>query len=133
MGIEKIKVEVNPHITITNNPVITTTQNDSLSSKGQPAAKVVDLESENKKVKKWKNKAVWTFVFSTVITIGLMLIWYNNWLLDANTWSKLDQYDIFKWVGLVVGLIWNSFIVKSLYDRFLDPSKVKAYRENMRK
>jgi internalin A len=137
MDTEKIKVEVNPQITINpqfnNYPIITTNQKDSLPGKEQSAPKVHDVDAENQKVKKWKNKAVWAFVFSTAITIGLILIWYNNWLLDAVTWSKLDQYDAYKWACIILGVGWNSFIIKSLYDRFYDPSKVKAYRENLRK
>jgi small GTP-binding protein len=137
MDKEKIKVEVNPQITInpqfTNNPVVTNTQNDSLPGKEQPAARAYDLEAENKKLKKWKNKALRTFAFSAAITISLILIWYNKWLLDTSTWIKLEHYEGIKWVGLILTLIWNVFIARSLYDRFYDPSKVKAYRENLRK
>jgi small GTP-binding protein len=133
---EKFIAEVNSKIIFNpqfNNNLVNNNQNIAEPDKKLSPAKVYDLEAENKQVKKWKNKALLTFVISTVITVMLLLIWYNNWLLDANTWIELDQYDAYKWGGLLFGMIWNSFIVKSLYDRFFDPSKEKAYRESMRK
>jgi internalin A len=136
---EQIKVEVNPQITInpqfTNNPVITNTQTVTEPEIKQPTipAKGYDLHAENQKVKQWKYKALISFAFSAVITGLLVVIWIKKWLLGANAWKALEKYDVVKWIGLVLGLIWNGFIVKSLYDRFLDPSKEKAYREALRK
>jgi ABC-type transport system involved in cytochrome c biogenesis permease subunit len=82
-------------------------------------------------VKKWKKKALISFAFSTVITIMLVVVWINKWWFSLNTWDKLEKIDLIKWVGIILGLLWNGFIIKSLYDRFLDPSKEKAYRESL--
>jgi hypothetical protein len=63
----------------------------------------------------------------------LVILWINKLMLGENDWSKLEELGIIKWVGLALGLIWNGFIAKSIYDRFYDPSKEKAYRESLRK
>ncbi|OQP58274.1 hypothetical protein A3860_08115 [Niastella vici] len=136
---EQIKVEVNPQITInpqfTNNPVVTNTQTITEPVNKQPPAqaKSYDLHAENKKVKQWKNKAVITGAISAVFTALLVVIGIKKWLLGANAWKALEQYEGVKWIGAILALIWNGFIVKSLYDRFYDPSKEKAFREALRK
>lgn len=134
---ELIKVEVNPKITVNpqfiNNPVFNNNLASPEQKKEQHEAKVYALETENVKVKKWKNRSVISLVSSLVITIFLVVLWINKLMLDANGWNKLEDLGIIKWVGLALGLIWNGFIAKSIYDRFYDPSKEKAYRESLRK
>lgn len=130
---EQISVEVNPQITvspqITNNPVL----NSHHPILEASVKKLYDQHAEDKKVKRWKGKAFLTFGLSAAITITLLLIWYKKLILAASTWHTLEQFEVIKWLGLVLGMAWNGFIVKSLYDRILDPSKEKAYREKLRK
>ena len=133
MDTEKIKVDVTVNPQFNNNPVININQNGSLPNNEQPAAKVYDLEAENKKIKKWKNKALVIGFFSAMITIGLILIWSNKWLLDTSIRKKLEHFQIVIWGVPFLTLIWNGFIGKILYDRLFDPAREKAYRESMRK
>lgn len=137
MGNEQIKVEVNPQITInpqfTNNPAISINHTEPKQAKDEPKTPIYNWQAEDLMVKGWKNKALKTSIFSFIITTLLVVAWINKWILKANTWAQLENHDAIKWTGIILGLVWNGFIIKSLYDRFLDPSKEKAYRESLRK
>lgn len=126
---EQIKVEVN----VNNNPVITNTQTVSVPENNPLPGKTYDLHAENKEVKRWKRKAVIAGAISLLVTLLLVLIWKNKWFLSPGAWRKVDHYEVVKLSGIALGVIWNSFIVKILYDRLFDVSKEKTYREGLRK
>jgi internalin A len=123
------QITANP--TFTNNPVNTVTE--PAPSKEAPKPATHDTAAEDKAVRKWKNKALVTFLISAVITLILVLAWVNHWWFSEANWKWLNDNEVIKWIGIVLAAAWNSFVVKALYDRFLDPSKAKAYRETLRK
>jgi internalin A len=133
---EQLKIEFSPNITVNpqfnNNPAITVGQHSSEPQKTSSTS-AFDKYAEDIKVRKWRNKSLFAFFISVVLTTLLVLTWINKWIFSADTWTLIEQYDGVKWVGLVMAAIWNGFIIKSLYDRFQDPSKEKAYRERLRK
>lgn len=122
------QITANP--TFTNNPVNTVTE--PAPSKEAPKPATYDTAAEDKAVRKWRNKALVTFIISAVITFILVLAWVNHWWFSEANWKWLNDNEVIKWIGIVLAAAWNSFLVKALYDRFLDPSKAKAYRETLR-
>jgi len=135
---EHLMVEVNPQIIVspqfTNSPVINSNNITSLQAKESEFVKPkINSKAEDAIVKKWKNKAVLSFVLSLIVTVFLVIIYIKKWVIGVNAWSTLEKNDIAKWIGIPIAFIWNSVVGKALYDRIWDPTKEKAYRDKLRK
>jgi internalin A len=85
---------------------------------------------EDRSIKKWKNNAIITLTICLFITLGGLYVYANE--LGNFDWKALKEGDSFKWIGIGVMTILNGFPIKMMYDRFLDDTKEKGFRENLR-
>jgi internalin A len=149
-NVQNLKVEVNPHIhvnpqvnvnpqvtaspNVTMNPQITNTvQTEKVierePSKPQPS---ISTEEEKQKLKAWQREAAYILLMVLALTVLLILMYNRELLLSPATWSSLKEQGIWKWAGIVAAFVWNGFIGKLVYDRYYDPSKKKAFIDNLR-
>jgi internalin A len=139
MGKDRTHIEVNPTITV--NPIITNTQaespvaqSESKKEEDEKDKKIKNYEKQilDGKVRKWRQAALTVFILSVIITVILIVI-YNTEsesLMTKTEWKTFKDGDVFKWAGLTLAFIWTSFIGKIVYDRYIDISKEKAFRDS---
>lgn len=93
-----------------------------------------DSIDENKLVKKWKLNSLKWFSITSIFSIFIIFLYINefDFFVKKEDWKifKSSPYDfIFKFI---FASIWTYFVFKVLYDRFLDPSKEKSFRDNLK-
>jgi len=130
---ETVRIEVNPNITVTNNPIFNNGYIEAEHQKGLSPKPLYDKMAEDLFVRKWKTKALISFILSFIITSILITIYLKKAILEPAIWTKLEKYDIIKWTGILIGVAWDGFILKVLYDRFFNHSMEEAYRRALRK
>jgi hypothetical protein len=86
---------------------------------------------KEKKFKKWKRKALLTFVSSLLLTT----VFWSGYLMKFSFprseafWNMVSKSGFVTWAGVAFSFAWNGFIGRMLYDRYYDPSKEKAFKE----
>jgi len=83
-------------------------------------------------VKKWKWNAMYLFIISLIITILIIVCYVNefHFIASKTSWVTFKNSDLAKWGGIIITFLWNVFVGRIVYDRWLDPSKEKAFRES---
>jgi small GTP-binding protein len=94
-----------------------------------------EQEKEEIAVKKWKDQALYFLIVSLLLTIVLVLVNIHEFafVMSPKNWKIFKASDYFKLGGTVLAIFWNMFVLKMMYDRYLDASKEKAFREEWRR
>lgn len=121
--------------TISNNTEQAITNNNNNGISTTSSSKSGLSETEIKAVKNWKNKALYLLISSLIITLTLIIIYFQefNFIMSKKDWSEFKEY---KFVGLLISILsigWNSWILKMVYDRFFDSSKENSFIDLYRK
>ena len=124
--------------TISNNTKHAITNNNNNNNAGatlMSSSKSGLSETEIKAVKNWKNNALYLLILSLVITTLLIIIYFLEFtfIMSKENWSEFKNY---KFVGLLIcilPIVWNSWILKMVYDRFCDSSKENSFIDLHRK
>jgi internalin A len=87
---------------------------------------------EDAAVRKWKRIAATVFVISLLVTAIIIYLYFteNKFIMSPEQWKTFKSSDKAKLAGIVLAFLWNVYPAKMFYDRILDPSKEKAYRDN---
>lgn len=124
-------VNISPNIQV--NPVITNapTFNNHSAGESTPPEKPAGTPGpgELRCLKKWQRQAIILLLLSLALTALLVVGYIKEWLLSPAAWKALKKYDVYKYASVLITLFWNGFIVKFMYDRHFDPTKIKAYLE----
>lgn len=103
-------------------------------------AKPIDREKEqritvykNEKFRLWKRKAKIIIFVSLACTLLLWLLYKTEPLFigTKETWNSFKKSDYVWIIGLMVSFGWNAIVGKMFYERHFDPSKEKAFKENL--
>ena len=106
------------------------TEPKPIESDADKKLKAYEKAEENRAVKKWEQNAIILFFISLIITLLGFYVYINE--IGNFDWEKLKKGEYFKWLGLAVVALWNGFTLKMLYDRFLDDTKEKGFKENLK-
>jgi len=120
---------------IFNGPVNSETIGTSLSTPKTPEkdnrnSLTID---EKKAVLKWKRSGAQAIIIGSIISAIVIAIYLTEPILSSQEWGILKVsvgFEVGKYIFLT---IWSAFILKVLYDRYLDPSKENAFIDLNRK
>lgn len=120
--------------TISNNTEHAITNNNAEPTT-MPSGKLGFSEKERKAVKSWKNKALYLFILSLIITIASILIYFLEFtfIMSKQDWTEFKKD---KFVGLLINISplgWTTWTLKMAYDRFCDSSKENSFIDLHRK
>jgi len=129
----QINIEISPNITVAHEFISSQVINVNTQGfgriKDEKEVLMADKMLEDNKVKRWKRKALLILIISLLITGFLFTIWIKRLVFSQVAWIKFESNETLKVTGLILGAIWNGFIIKICYDRLFDPSKEIAYRK----
>ncbi len=114
----------------TTSPATIPSEAPKVESELEKELKKMKKKEEDHAVRKWKNTALITFVFSLLITLTGLSVYYNE--LGNFDWKKLKGGNLFNLIGIGLMAFLNGFPIKMMYDRFLDSTKEKGFRENLK-
>lgn len=87
-----------------------------------------------RRLKLWKRHALLIGLASLVITLTLITLYFQStspfW--SADRWAMIKESRVISLAVSVLVIIWNSFVLKIVYERFFDKSKEKAFWDTLR-
>ncbi len=88
---------------------------------------------KNSKFRLWKRNSKIIFFISLILTLLVWFVYISEpiFITSEETWSKFKKSEYLWILGVVLSFVWNSFVVKLFYDRHYDPSKEKAFKDNL--
>ncbi|MCD0469170.1 leucine-rich repeat domain-containing protein [Flavobacterium sp. JAS] len=124
---------VTNHGTIGNNNQTPINNYQDASAKSNSKSSITD--KEKKDVKKWKNNALFLFIFSSIITSFLVIIYFYEFtfIMNLKNWGEFKKNKLTNLLIFIGMTIWNGWIIKMTYDRFYDPSKENSFIDLHRK